>query len=125
MFDFSLKKQSDVSMWSDVSDSVKSASLVRNGHPRWPNNIPGLFIRQVQPSMKWPNVPDVYMYTYSFSSKGGSWQPTSTLNLSRIDHVQLELKYGSDMPVSDVLIFGESYNVFLVKDGMSVLRYYN
>lgn len=125
MFDFSLKKQSDVSMWGDVTDAVKSASLSLNGHPRWPNNLPGLFFRQVQPVMKWPNVPDGYMYTFSFSSKGGSWQPTSTLNLSCIDHVQLELKYGSDMPVSDVLIFGESYNVLLVKDGMGGLRQFN
>ncbi|CAN0445698.1 unnamed protein product [Laminaria digitata] len=65
------------------------------------------------------------MYTFSFSSKGGAWQPTSTLNLSRIDHVQLELKYGPDMPVSDVLVFGESYNLLVVKEGMGGLRYSN
>ncbi|CAN0519176.1 unnamed protein product, partial [Scytosiphon promiscuus] len=121
-FDFSLKKQSDVSVWGDVTDAVKSASLTLNGHHRWPSDLPGLFFRQVQPAMKWTNVPDGYMYTFSFSSKGGAWQPTSTLNLSRIDHVQLELKYGPDLPVSDVLIFAESYNLLVVKEGMGGLR---
>ena len=124
-FDFSLKKDSDLSLYGDVTDPVKSASLTLNGHSRWPTDLPGMFFRQVQPVMKWPNAPSGYLYVFSFSSAGGKWQPTSTLNMSRIDHVQLELKYGAAMPVSDVFIFAESYNLFVVREGMGGVRYSN
>ncbi len=125
MFDFSLKEASDVSVWGDAVDSVKSASLTLNGHDRFPSNLPGMFFRQVEPTRKWPNSPEGFMYVFSFSARGGSWQPTSTLNLSRIDHVQLELKYGADIPTSDVFIFAESYNLLVVREGMGGVRYSN
>ena len=124
-FDFSLKKASDVSVWGDVTDPVRMASLSLNGHSRWPDNLPGMFFRQTQPIMKWPNVSNGYMYIFSFSSQGGVWQPTSTLNMSRIDHVQLELKYGANIPTSDVFVFAESYNLLIVKEGMGGVRYSN
>ncbi|ACH46811.1 putative major capsid protein [Feldmannia species virus] len=124
-FDFSLHTDSDVSVWGDVIDPVKSASLNLNGHSRFPDGMPGLFFRQTQPIMKWPNCSDGFMYVFSFSLQGGAWQPTSTLNMSRIDHVQLELKYGSNIPTSDVFVFAESYNLLVVKDGMGGVRYSN
>lgn len=124
-FDFSLYKDSDLSVWGDVSDPVKTASLSLNGHARFPDSMPGMFFRQAQPIMKWPNCSSGYMYVFSFSAQGGVWQPTSTLNMSRIDHVQLELKYGSDIPTSDIFVYAESYNLLVVKDGMSGVRYSN
>ncbi|CAM9127677.1 unnamed protein product [Laminaria digitata] len=125
MFDFSLKSDSDVSMWGDAVDATRCASLTLNGHARFPDSTPGLFFRQAQPVIKWPNSSNGYMYVFSFSSKGGCWQPTSTLNMSRIDHVQLELKYGADIPTSDVLVFCEAYNLLVVKDGIGGVRYSN
>ena len=128
MFDFSLATTDAPSAalpYGDVTDATKSASLTLNGHSRWPTDLPGLFFRQTVPVMKWTNASDGYMYVFNFSARGGAWQPTSTLNMSRIDHVQLELKYGSNMPVSEVLIFAESYNLFIVKEGMGGIRYSN
>ena len=124
-FDFSLKKDSDVSLYGDVCDATRCASLSLNGHARWPDNLPGLFFREVQPVMKWPNTSSGYMYVFSFSAAGGKWQPTSTLNMSRIDHVQLELKYGADITTSDVFIFAESYNLLVIKEGMGGTTYSN
>lgn len=125
IFDFSLKEDSDVSVWGEAVDPVKSASLTLNGHNRVPANLPGMFFRQVEPVRKWPNKPDGFMYVLSFSAKGGCWQPTSTLNLSRIDHVQLELNYGANIGTSDVFIFAESYNLLVIKSGMGGVRYSN
>lgn len=125
-FDFSLKVDAPtVSVWGDVTDPVTSASLTLNGHSRFPDNLPGLFFRQVQPSLKWPNTPSGYTYVFTFAALGGVWNPTSTLNMSRIDHVQLELKYGSNIPTSDVIVFNEAYNLLVVKDGMGGVRYSN
>ncbi len=128
MFDFSLATADLPTValpYGDVTDATKSASLTLNGHSRWPTDLPGLFFRQTVPVMKWTNASDGYMYVFNFSARGGAWQPSSTLNMSRIDHVQLELKYGANMPVSDVLIFAESYNLFIVKEGMGGIRYSN
>ena len=124
-FDFSLKSDTDVSLYGDAVDPVKSASLSLNGHSRWPENLPGLFFREVQPVSKWPNSASGFMYVFSFSARGGAWQPTSTLNMSRIDHVQLSLTWGASIPTSDVFIFAESYNLLVVKEGMGGLRYSN
>jgi len=125
-FDFSLFSD-DLSkgVWGDVVDPVKCASLSLNGHSRFPDNMPGMFFRQAQPIMKWPNVSSGYMYVFSFSAQGGVWQPTATLNMSRIDHVLLELKYNTDIPTSDVFIFAEAYNLLVVKDGMAGVKYSN
>ena len=125
LFDYSLKSESDVSIWGDVTDSVKTASLTLNGHSRFPDNMPGLFFRQTVPIMKWPNCSNGFMYVFSFSLQGGSWQPTSTLNMSRIDHCQLELNYGANIPTSNVFVFAESYNLLIVKEGMGGIRYSN
>jgi len=125
-FDFSLFSDDESkSVWGDVVDPVKCASLSLNGHSRFPDNMPGMFFRQAQPIMKWPNVSSGYMYVFSFSAQGGVWQPTSTLNMSRIDHVLLELKYNTDIPTSDVFIFAEAYNLLVVKDGMAGVKYSN
>ena len=122
-FDFSLKVEDPTkSMWGDVTDAVSTASLTLNGHDRFPSSLPGLFFRQVQPSLKWPNTPSGYVYTFTFAALGGVWNPTSTLNMSRIDHVQLELKYGANIPTSDVIVFNEAYNL-LVNIMFQVLVY--
>ena len=125
MFDFSLKVDSTLSVWGDVVDSTKTASLSLNGHSRWLDNTPGLFFREVQPVMKWANSPSGFMYVFSFSAQGGVWQPTSTLNMSRIDHVLLELKYGASIPTSDVIIFAENFNILVCREGMCGVRYSN
>jgi len=36
-----------------------------------------------------------YLYVFCFSIAGGVWNPTSTLNFSRIEHTQLDLKYNN------------------------------
>ena len=125
-FDFSLKvDDSSVSMWGDITDPVSKASLTLNGHDRFPSQLPGLFFRQVQPQLKWPNTPSGFLYVFTFSALGGIWQPSSTLNMSRIDHVQLELKYGANIPTSDVFVFNEAYNLlvnFMCAILMAVMR---
>jgi hypothetical protein len=125
-FDYSLKLDVDgVSMWGDSIDPVKGASLTLNGHDRFPSGLPGIFFRSVQPAQKWENVPKGYMYIFTFASQGGVWNPTSSLNFSKIDHVQLNLTYNSGIPTSEVIIFVESYNLLVIKEGMGGVRYSN
>jgi hypothetical protein len=114
-FDFSLTSADTDYKWGDVTDATKGAALTLNGHDRFPSGLPGMFFRTVEPQMKWPNIPKGYYYMYTFAMQGGQWNPTSTLNFSRIDHVSLNLTYGASIPVSEVVIFAENYNLLVIK----------
>jgi hypothetical protein len=89
------------------------------------------YFRVVQPQLKFENIPAAYIYVYVFAISGGTWNPTSTLNFSRIEHVQLDVKYvtsaiaANQIQQSDVLLFVENYNLLVVKDGMGGIRYSN
>jgi hypothetical protein len=125
-FDYSLKSGTAATTglpWADAVDPIIKVSLTLNGHDRFPDDLPGVFFRVVQPSTKWENIPSGYIYMYTFAMQGGVWNPTSTLNFSRIDHVQLTLGYGASIPASEVTIFVESYNVLLVSAGMGGIKW--
>lgn len=128
-FDYSAKVASDAYPYGDVQDPVSNATLKLNSHERWPEYMSSLFFRVVQPLLKFENVPSAYLYVFVFAIAGGTWNPTSTLNFSRIEHTQLDLKYNtsSDNPieVSDIIIFVESYNLLVSKSGMAGLRFSN
>ena len=67
-------------------------------------------------------IPAGRIYVFVFGTAGGVWNPTSTLNFSRIEHTQLDLKYNNqstDIKPSDIILFVESYNLLVVKSGMA------
>jgi hypothetical protein len=124
-FDFSQKTANAALSWGDVADPITNATLKLNSHERWPENMTSKFFRVIQPQLKFENVPSAYLYIFCFSIAGGVWNPTSTLNFSRIEHTQLDLKYNTQLPASDILFFVESYNLLVVKQGMGGLRFSN
>jgi hypothetical protein len=149
-FDYSMKVPKAELPWGDVSDAITNATLKLNSHERWPENMASTFFRVVQPQLKFENVPTAFLYIFCFSIAGGVWNPTSTLNFSRIEHTQLDFKYKNAdglgtvwadpadaantnvvaapvrIPPSDILIFVESYNLLVIKNGMGKFEeYYN
>ena len=124
-FDYSAKVDNPAIRWGDVADPVTNATLKLNSHERWPDMMSSKFFRKVQPLLKFENTPTSYLYVFCFSIAGGVWNPTSTLNFSRIEHTQLDLKYKTDIQRSDILIFVESYNLLVIKQGMGGLRFSN
>ena len=128
MFDYSSKKTNAAYPFGDVADAITNATLKLNSHERWPENMSSLFFRVVQPLLKFENVPSAYLYVFVFAVAGGTWNPTSTLNFSRIEHTQLDLKYNNktnDIAKSDVIIFTEAYNLLVSRNGMAGLRFSN
>ena len=92
-FDYSAKIPLPGSDWGDIVDPITHATLKLNSHERWPENMSSNFFRTIQPQLKFENLPNSYLYVFCFSIAGGVWNPTSTLNFSRIEHTQLDLKY--------------------------------
>jgi hypothetical protein len=120
-FDFSAKIANSNLPFGDVDDPITNATLKLNGHERWPESMESTFFRVIQPQLKFENTPSAYIYVYVFAISGGAWNPNSTLNFSRIEHAQLDLKYNNrdsnNIQTSDVLLFVESYNLLLIKNG--------
>lgn len=116
--------------WGDVTDPITNATLRLNSHERWPENMTSSFFRVTIPQLKWENTPSGYLYVFNFSTAGGVYNHTSTLNFSRIEHTQLDFKYANgqgsssqQIKPSDILLFVESYNLLVVKNGLSGLKY--
>ena len=130
-FDYTARKGINTTFlpYGDCQDAITSATLKLNSHERWPENMSAQFFRVVQPLLKFENVPTSFLYVFVFAVAGGTWNPTSTLNFSRIEHTQLDLKYNTSnadpIQPSDILLFVESYNLLVVRQGMAGLRFSN
>lgn len=127
-FDYTAKKQNVDLPFGDVWDPVSNATLKLNSHERWPEYMSSLYFRVVQPLLKFENVPSSYLYVFVFAVAGGTWNPTSTLNFSRIEHTQLDLRYNTTssdpIQVSDILLFVESYNLLFYGILTCIVRMY-
>lgn len=122
-FDFSAWVDDASYTWGDVIDPVKYATLQLNGHDRWPSKTYGNYFRLVCPQRGWKQLPSGYLYTYPFSMSPASYQPTASLNLSRIDHVSLDIDYASSIPAGTLYVEVITLNLLLVQNGLGGLRW--
>ena len=100
--------------------------LMLNGNDRFAEREAKYFTH-VQPYQHHTNIPkDKYINVYSFALKPEEHQPSGTLNMSRIDTAQLQIK---DLPINtsggSINIYAHSYNVLRILSGMGGLAYSN
>lgn len=131
-YDFSHQKGGSVVVganatlpWGDIEEPVKTASLTLNGHQRWPSDMIGTFFRVHTPYTSWRTQPTLHIYSYSFALEASQWQPTSTLNFSRIDHVSLGLTFPDKIKASELYSFTPHYNLLLIANGLGGTKYAN
>jgi hypothetical protein len=124
-YDFSAYQSSDDTSltYGDVTDPMKYVSLTLNGHDRWPSKTYGNYFRLVTPYRSWKQTPSTYLYTYPFAHSPASFQPTSSLNMSRIDHMALEITYCDSIPAGELIVEALTMNLLLVKNGLGGLRW--
>jgi len=104
---------------------MKEAILWFEGNYRfWPPREAKYF-REVQPYKRHTNVPDNFIYVYSFALKPEEHQPTGTCNFSRLDNVQLNVKIVEGLSEPEINIFAPNYNIFVIQDGLAGLKYGN
>ena len=60
-----------------------------------------------QPQCAWRTQPSTHIYSYAFALEAATWQPTSTLNFSRLDHVSLGLTYAPGIKASELFTVNE------------------
>jgi hypothetical protein len=118
-------------------DPVKSARLLLNNANRWEKRE-GRYFRLVQPYQHHTNIPDKFIYSYSFALQPQDIQPSGTCNFSRIDSTKLEIEldgrvfYGPSIAAGTdgnsavtTLVYARNWNVLRFKYGLGGLRFAN
>jgi len=83
-----------------------------------------MYYRIIQNSVHHRRVPRKVIYSYSLAIEPESYDPSGSLNMSRIDDVSLEFTFSAALP-SDLhfLVFARSINVFKAYAGLSSLKW--
>ena len=107
-------------------DPVLSASLRFNNQSRFAGQ-PGPYFRLVQPYQHHSNIPDGYIYCYSFALNPEDAQPSGSVNLSRIDSCELLLDLQPEMFDNNgnvtVMVFARNWNVLRFRQGLAGIAF--
>jgi len=108
----------------DNRDPVVSASIHFNNQARL-STKPGSWFRLVQPYQFHSNIPEAYIYMFSFALHIEDASPSGSVNLSRIDHVDLTLTLQDGLGKEQVtiMVFALNWNVLRFKEGLGGLAY--
>ena len=107
-------------------DPVKSVSLCLNNQARFAARE-GRYFRLVQPWQHHTNIPDSFIYSYSFALFPEEPQPSGSANFSRIDNVELLIDLQdalSDEEVT-VIVFARNWNVIRYTEGLGGVAFSN
>jgi hypothetical protein len=109
----------------DARDPVQSAALYLNNQVRF--NKPGSYLRMVQPYQHHSNIPDCFIYVFSFALHPEDPTPSGSCNMSRIDHVDLTLQLQDSLGKEQVtvIVFARNFNILRFRDGLGGLAYAN
>ena len=106
----------------DGNNSITSANLQLNGNDRFAKRN-GDYFSLVQPYQHHTNIPtNAGINVYSFALKPEEHQPSGTLNMSRIDTAQLQVKSSKS---GELFVYAVNYNVLRILSGMGGLAYSN
>lgn len=107
-------------------DPITHVHLRFNNLPRFTGREARYF-RLVQPYQHHTNIPDAYVYCYSFALHPEDAQPSGSVNFSRIDNVEMVLELQQKLEDNDiqVVVFGRNWNIFRYRDGLGGLAFSN
>ena len=89
-----------------AQDPVEMVDLRLNNQCRF-TSMEGRYFRLVEPYMHHTNVPEAFIYSYSFAlSPEASLQPSGSCNFSRIDNAQLNLTLDNSMFTDNTSVGG-------------------
>lgn len=104
------------------AEIFKGVRLQLNGADRF-NERPGEYFRLAQPYQHHTRIPNKKVYVYSFAISPEDAQPSGTCNMSRLDSVTFNVSLTDDVLTGRIHIFGVSYNVLRIVNGMGGLAF--
>ena len=130
---FAVRRQANerCNNWFDYSgidnrDPLVKACLYLNNQPRFQNKA-GSWLRMVQPYQCHTNIPDCYIYVYSFALHPEDPSPSGSCNMSRIDHVDLvlNLQEGLGREQVTILVYARNWNILRFREGLAGVAFQN
>jgi hypothetical protein len=105
-------------------DLLESAILRLDGYDRFYRRN-ALYFRRTQAYQYHSNVPDNFIYLYSFSLRPEDEQPSGTLNASKIDDIVLSLRFPTNLSSDQrtVSVFATNYNILRIIGGLGGLAF--
>jgi hypothetical protein len=105
-------------------DLLASAIIRLDGYDRF-HRRNALYFRLTQPYQYHTNIPDNYIYLYSFSLHPESEQPSGSLNASKINDIQLSLAFNTTLLSEPrmVHVWATNYNVLRIVGGLGGLAF--
>ena len=83
------------------------------------------YFRTVVPYQRHTNIPNNFIYVYSFSTNPEDFQPSGTCNFSRIDNQVIYMEISDQLIDPIITVFGVNYNIMNVAGGMVGIEYSN
>ena len=83
------------------------------------------YFRTVVPYQRHTNIPNNYIYVYSFSINPEDFQPSGSCNFSRIDNQVLYLEISDELIDPIITVFATNYNIINISGGMVGVEYTN
>ena len=83
------------------------------------------YYKTVVPYQRHTNTPNNFIYVYSFSLHPEEYQPSGSINFSRIDNSVLDLKLNSEIENPIIQLFAVNYNILNISEGMAGVEYSN
>lgn len=128
--DVNQKSSNGGSDWFNYSDSLsppfndplQNAKILFNGTERTLEMEP-LYLRLYQPYLRHTNIPNSFIYCYSFSLRPENSQPSGACNFSRFDNTQLYLELKENLPECDIRVYAVNYNILRIMCGMGGVAY--
>lgn len=112
----------------DGKDPLHSAHMLLNGQSRFGGSqFPGNYYRLVQPYQAHSCIPDSFVYVYSFALfPEDSCAPSGSINMSRIDNVQLNIEIQQEMhdpQGCEIVVFATNWQLGRLRDGLFGVAY--
>jgi len=103
------------------SDTLSTAKIQLNGNDRF-RERQGRYFNLVQPYQHFVRVPATGIYVYSFSFHPEEHQPSGSVNMSRLDNVNLLLTLVSAVS-TNVRIYAVNVNILRILNGLGGLAF--
>ena len=102
-------------------DPMTEARIQFNGDDRLSaGNRNAQYYNLVQPFYHHTGHPSPGIYVYSFALRPEEYQPSGTVNMSRIDDVKLTMSFNTTTQ-NKLIAFATNYNILVVTDGLANL----
>ena len=112
------------SLTPPYKDSLTKAQILLNGTERT-MELDSEYLRIYQPLKRHTNIPNSFIYLYSFGLNPEKYQPSGTCNMSRVDNSQLLIETEKNATDLDIIVYAVNYNILRIQCGMGGLAYVN